>query len=302
MITLAELALNSQDKLVQGFINELLTDSYLLSAMPFDDCLSSNGQSDLVYAYKRVTSPASASFRALNSEGTPSEPGIARVVTNVGILNSVFEMDRVSVAAASELLEVRLGEAKNAIIRKFNSQGIVGKKSSDENAYDGLDVALTGSSTEVKSALDLSTVDLMKTNALAFSNEMDTMLSNLDGDPGAIIVGRAMKVKLNTLAKALGINQLIQDDAGKTIDNWGGIPIVRLTDGALTSNDIYAVRFGLDGFHGITLSGGNAISVHEPDFTQAGAVHKGDAEFVCGVALKATKAAGVLRAKTVSAG
>ena len=36
-ITLTELAANSTDKLVQGFTNEVVTDSFLLGAMPFDD-------------------------------------------------------------------------------------------------------------------------------------------------------------------------------------------------------------------------------------------------------------------------
>mgnify|MGYP000925498656 CR=1 FL=1 len=68
MITLADLATNSGDKLVQGFINELVTDNYLLGALTFDDCMTATGTSDLVYSYKRVKTPASAAFRALNAE------------------------------------------------------------------------------------------------------------------------------------------------------------------------------------------------------------------------------------------
>ncbi|WP_282710286.1 hypothetical protein [Lancefieldella sp. Marseille-Q7238] len=71
MITLADLAANSGDKLVQGFINELVTDNYLLGALTFDDCMTATGTSDLVYSYKRVKTPPTAAFRALNAE-----PGI----------------------------------------------------------------------------------------------------------------------------------------------------------------------------------------------------------------------------------
>lgn len=53
MITLEELATNSDDKLAQGFTNELITDSFLLSRMTFDDCLSSSGTSDLAHSYVR---------------------------------------------------------------------------------------------------------------------------------------------------------------------------------------------------------------------------------------------------------
>jgi len=63
--------------------------------------------------------------------------------------------------------------------------------------------------------------------------------------------------------------------------------------GGLT--DIYAVRFGLDAFHGVSVPG-NLINQWLPDFTTAGAVKKGEVEMgPVAVVLKASKAAGVLR-------
>jgi hypothetical protein len=63
--------------------------------------------------------------------------------------------------------------------------------------------------------------------------------------------------------------------------------------GGLT--DIYAVRFGLDGFHGVSVPG-QLIKTWLPDFTLAGAVKKGEVEMgPVAVALKASRAAGVLR-------
>ena len=63
--------------------------------------------------------------------------------------------------------------------------------------------------------------------------------------------------------------------------------------GGLT--DIYAVRFGLDGFHGVAVPG-QLIKTWLPDFSLAGAVKKGEVEMgPVAVALKATRAAGVLR-------
>jgi hypothetical protein len=63
--------------------------------------------------------------------------------------------------------------------------------------------------------------------------------------------------------------------------------------GGLT--DIYAVRFGLDGFHGVAVPG-QLIKQWLPDFSLAGAVKKGEVEMgPVAVALKASKAAGVLR-------
>lgn len=295
MITLAELATNSDDKLVQGFINEIVTDNYLLGAMTFDDCLTSAGTSDLVYAYKRVKTPMTAKFRALNSEPEKSKPEVERITTRVGILSDAWEMDRVSKEAADDLYQLHVEESKNAIIRAFNKTVINGDTDADENGFDGLDKAVKGSSTEMTSAVDLSTVT--KESALAFAEEMDTMLSLLMRDPDVILVSRAMKAKVNAVCRVLGIANVTADSAGHRVSSWDTIPLQEMKDGALETNDIYPVCLGMDAFHGITLKGGNAISVNLPDWTKPGAVKTGDAEFVCGCALKKTKAAGVLRAK-----
>ena len=61
------------------------------------------------------------------------------------------------------------------------------------------------------------------------------------------------------------------------------------------TTDIYVVRLGLDGFHAVSPQGGVGLNTILPDFTQAGAVHKGEVELVGCVALKSTKAASVLR-------
>lgn len=299
MITLAQLAKNSNNKLVRGFINELITDSFLLSAMQFDDVLDSNGESNLVYAYNRVVSPASAQIRTINQENeTFSEPAIEQYSASPAILNSQFQVDRVTAQAGPSLVALRVAEAKNAIIRKFNAGLIRGGVAADSEAgsFDGLSKALTDSSTELTSFIDLSTADLIKANALAFSFEMDALLGKLSSDPTCLLVNPAMATKISQVCRVLGTYQTTTDTAGKRTVYWDGIPIQPLTDGALVANDIYAVTFASDGFHGFTLKGGQAITVNPPDLTGAGAIKKGDVEFVVGCALKATKAAAVLRA------
>ncbi|MDY6084631.1 MAG: PBSX family phage terminase large subunit [Dialister sp.] len=58
---------------------------------------------------------------------------------------------------------------------------------------------------------------------------------------------------------------------------------------------IDAVRFGLDGFHAVSMAGVPPVQIWLPDFNTAGAVKPGEVEMVAAVALKATKAAAVLR-------
>jgi hypothetical protein len=297
MITLAQMAKNANQKLVQGFINELVTDSFLLNALTFDDCLDSNGESKLVYAYDRVITPASAQLREINSENaTFSTPEIEQYTTSPAVINSQFKIDRVTGTAAPSLLALHLEEAKNAIIRTFGNLVINGDKADDPLAFDGLSKALTGSDTEVASEVDLTTAANIKANAFDFAAELDDLLTRLSGDPGVLLVGRKGKNRLAQVGRALGIYQLAEAEAGRRIAYWDGVPVQQLADGIIANDDIYAVRFGPKEFHGITLTGGRAIAINPPDFDSAGAIKPGDAELVAGVVLKATKAAGVLRA------
>lgn len=298
-ITLQELAKNSDDKLVQGFISEVITDSYLLSALTFDDCISSTGTSDMVYAYKRVKTPMEAKFRALNEEPAKSKPEIERITTRIAILSDAWEMDRVARDAAPDLYETYLEESKNAIIRKFNSTVVGGDTETDANGFDGLDKALKGTATDFTSNVDLSVID--KSSALAFAEEMDNLFSALVRTPDVVMTSPSMKVKINAICRVLGLATTTPDSAGKQVSAWNGVRIEELRDGSLTGNAIYAACLGLNELHGVTLNGSNAIAVHLPDWNAPGAVKSGDAEFVCGLALKKTKAAGVLRPKGTAA-
>lgn len=293
--TLEVLAANSQDKLKQGFVNELITDSYILNLMPFDDCLTAGGTSDLVYAYKRVKTGATAKFRALNEEPTESEVAIEKITTKPGILSSKWTMDRVAKAAANDLYELKVAESKNAIIRMFNKTLVSGDTATETKGFDGLDKALTGSSTEFTSAVDLTSLD--KATALAFATEMDTLLASLTRDPDVLAVSPHMATVMNAVCRYLGMDTITMDDAGHRVHDWDGIRIEKLRDGALATNDVYALCLGMEEVHGITLAGDAGVSVALPDWSTPGAVKSGDSEFVCGLALKKTKAAGVLRPK-----
>ena len=50
-----------------------------------------------------------------------------------------------------------------------------------------------------------------------------------------------------------------------------------------------------DGFHGVSLTGSNAVRAYVPDFDQPGAVKTGEVEMVAATVLKNTAHAGVLR-------
>ena len=295
-ILLADLARNSGDKLVQGFVNELITDSILLSRMQFDDCMTAEG-SDLVYSYKRITQPMEAKVRKLNAEPEETDLKFERVHTNVAIISAEFPFDRVAKSAAESLYTEKVEELKNAIIRKFNALVCMGAEPLEGedgyNGFEGLDHILEGGPTEVTSAVDLTTID--QESALAFASEMDDLFSRLSRTPDVLLMAPAMKTKVNAVCRVLGLSNVTTDTAGHIVTTWNGVPIEEMKDGALTTLDIYAICFGMEEFHGITLKGDSAVTVSLPTWTDPGAVKKTDAEFVAGCALKQRYAAGVLR-------
>lgn len=304
-VTLQQLKLATQDKIAQGLISELQASSLLLDRLTFADCVSAAGGSNLTYGYNRVKTPSKAAFRNLNAEYTPSEAEFEPVTVELGILGGSYEIDRVVAQATSgapvDEVIVQLSEKRKATVRAFNNAVVNGTKATGR--FDGLAAGLAGTATEATSIVDISTFDAMKDNAIAFMYDFKQWLKKLSRKPDLLLVGSTMATKLETIASILGQYQVKTTEAGLDYGMFAGIPFEDLgpanetgTD-VIATEDVYGVCLGLDEFHGVTLTGGNALSVYTPDFDAPGAVKKGEVEFVCATALKATKAAGVYHPK-----
>ena len=315
-VTLAQARLNVQDDLQAGIIDEFAKSSYLLNALTFDDCVSpTGGGATLTYGYTRLITQPTAAFRAVNTEYTPQEVEKQRYTVDLKVFGGAYEVDRIIAGMGGIADEVALQAAQKAKAASalFCDTVINGDSSEDSNAFDGLEVALTGSSTEFNTttAIDLSTSALVTTNYMEFLDMLDEFLTTLDGTPSALLGNTKMCAKLRAVARRAGMYHTTQDSWGRTVEQYGNIPFIDLGAKAGSNEDIigttsgetslYAVRFGLDGFHGISMAGQPPVRMWLPDFSTAGAVKKGEVEMVAAVALKRTKAAGVFRKIKVSA-
>ena len=313
-VTLAQAKLNVTDDLQAGIIDEFAKSSFILNNIPFDDCVSpTGGGATLTYGYTRLITQPTAAFRAVNTEYTPQEVTRQRYTTDLKVFGGSYEIDRIIAGMGGIVSEVALQSAQKvkAASALFSDTIINGNSSTNENVFDGLEVALTGSDTEVTSNIDLSTSALVDANYMAFLDELDEFLMNLDGTPSALMGNTKMIAKLRAIARRAGMYQTTKNDFGQQVEWYGNVPFVDLgakpgsndpivatTDG---TTSLYAVRFGIDGFHAISMAGQPPVNIWLPDFSTAGAVKKGEVEMVAGCALKATKAAGVLRDIKVSA-
>ena len=308
-VTLAQSKLNVTDDLQLGVIDEFRKSSWLMNNMTFADVASPvGGGNGYTYAYTRLVSQPTADFRSVNSEYTPAEVTKQRYTADLKIFGGAFEIDRIiaNTGGIVDEMTLQMQQKIKAAGALFNDTVINGNSSTDADAFDGLDVALTGSDTEWENGIiDLSTAEAIKTNGDAFMLMLHKCLGKLDGQPSAFLCNADMKATLEYLAKYLGRYQESKDDFGNYYSMYNGIPIIDVgtkagSNEAVIGNgdngsSLYIVRLGLDGFHAISRAGAPIIDTWMPDFTTAGAVKKGEVEMVAACALKATKAAGVIR-------
>ena len=311
-ITLAEAQKNVQDALQMGVIDEFRKSSFLLDHLTFDDAVSpTGGGATLTYAYTRLKTQPSASFRAINSEYTPSSVEKERFTADLKVFGGSFEIDRIIAGMGGIVSEVdlQIKQKVKAAQALFNDTFINGDSATDTNAFDGLEKALTGSSTEYNTttAIDLSTSALVTDNYMTFLDMIDEFLSGLDGVPSFLGGNSKMIAKLRACARRAGMYQITPNDFGMQVESYNGIPFVDFGAKAGTNTPIvgidstegttslYAGRLGLDGLHGISMAGQSPVNIWLPNFKDAGAVKKGEVEMVAAMALKASKAAGVFR-------
>ena len=324
-MTLAEMKVGMSDKLQESVVDTFIRQSEVLELLPFDNSLSPGGGSTLTYGYIQKKLPSATSFRAINEEYTASQATVEKKSVDLKIFGGSFELDRVIKQAEGMYnnMALQLEEKVISAVGTFHNAMINGDSSSDAEQFDGLDKFLVGQSTEfgTGAVIDLSTMTKLKENADVFY-EMQLKLINRTG-AHALFVNEGMKTKIQTVARVLGYKTESKEDFGRTITTIGegNVRLIDLKNIVTTSGgaavetpiigtktrtvasvsttgltDIYAVKFGvLDGFHGVTLTGSNGITSYLPDFNQPGAVKKGEVEMVGCVALKNTKAAGVLR-------
>lgn len=321
-ITLAEAKVGMADKVDQQIVDMFRRSSLLLDRLTFDNAISpGTGGSTLVYGYTQLKTPSTAAVRAINSEYTANEAKREKKTTQAIIMGGAFEVDRViqDTSGAIDELVFQADEKIKATANFFTNCVINGTAAGTAatgkttGTFDGLNKLLANSSTEYTATADLSTSANVTANYNQFLDELDEFISGLDGMPDMLLMNRKMLSKLRGIARRAGYYESTKDDFGRVVETYNGIALMdagEFYDGTKTvdivadtaagsgtfgTSDIYAVKFGLDAFHGISPTGTKVITSYMPDLTLPGAVKKGEVELVAGVALKNTLKAGHMK-------
>ncbi len=314
-ITLAEAKVGMTDKIDQQIVDMFRRSSLLLDNMVFDNVISpGTGGSTLTYGYIQLKTPSTAAVRTINGEYTPGEAKREQKTTNAIIMGGSFKVDRVlqNTSGAADELAFQAEQKIKATANFFHNMTING--TSEDGGFDGLKKLLAGTANEVTSQVSLTTSQELDQNYNAFLDEMDSFISTLDGAPSMLLMNRAMLIKLRSIARRAGYYERTQDDFGRVVETYAGVPMMdmgKYFNGAssldVVETDaegktcIYAVSLGLDGFHGISPMGDGVITSYMPDLSTPGAVKTGEVELVAGVALKNTLKAAVLKGIAISA-
>jgi hypothetical protein len=324
-ITLEQAKVGMADKVDQQVVDEFRRSSLLLDRLVFDNAVSpGTGGSTLTYGYQRLKTPSTAQFRDINEEYTANEADREDIYVKLKIFGGAFQIDRVIQDTSGQIDEMQFQLQQKIIGARnlFHYTVINGDSAVDSKAFDGLNKALAGSSTELNTGdvIDVSTAAAIEADKFALLDAIDSFLAELDGRPSMLMGNSKLITKIKSVARRAGYLTQTEDAFGRTVDAYDNIPLVDLgyfvqvsggvpttvpvvpivertinTQNVTGLTDLYAVSIGLDGFHGVTVTGNAVIRTYLPDFNSPGAVKTGEVEMVAAIALKATRKAGVLR-------
>lgn len=331
-ITLADAQQNVQDDVDFNVIDQYRRKSWLLDQLTFDDCVSpGTGGATLTYSYTRLVNARQVAFRAINSEYTPNKATRTKASVDLVPLGGSFQVDRVIAdlgSAQTNEVNFQMNQLIDGSINGFVNQLVNGDTAVNANGFDGLDAMLVGTSTEmIPNSGTTGYVDWTNTTVSDQNKAndaidlLDEFLALIVGGADAIIGNTKSITRVRSIARRAGYYTRSEDAFGNPVEMVGTSVLVdagttvaeasttetyvvpvetRDPDGAGAGGnitgltDLYAVKFGLDAFHGVSKVG-PLMKTWLPDFSLAGAVKTGEIESVVAPVLKRTTAAAVLR-------
>lgn len=323
---MAPVTLEQAKNFVQTDLDPFVIDGFrsvspLLNLLTFDTAVNpAGGGGTLTYGYNRVKSPSTAAFRELNKEYEDSTADVEQKVVNLVPLGGRFEIDRVIAgigSSAANEVKFQMEQKIKASALEFTNAVINGDTGVNASGFDGLNKALVDTTQEIKDEFDWTGTS--EDAAFGVLDSIDQLTGALDG-AATVLIGNSRAIN-KVRAAARRTNAFVSAPTGLINSNGQEIMAERVgnvylvdaglkpgtgddviaTEGGTTS--LYAVRLGLDGFHGVTTTGNNGlVKTWLPDFTTAGAVKSGEVEMgPLAVALKSQRAAAVLRNVKIAA-
>ncbi|GAA5437564.1 major capsid protein [Deinococcus aquaticus] len=275
-LTLIEAQKLVQDEVQSGVIYNTYIQNPLLGLLPFENITGT------ATVYVRDSGLAAGSTtRAINADYVEGTQAFTRLTASLGRLGGKAQVDNfleVTGSNVTDQLAAQIASKARSTAIAFQDQFFNGDVTVDANGFDGLKKLLTATSQDMTAATVITLDDV------------DSALLAIEGDASAIFVNDKTLAKLNGLARASGLVKYNDIDlVGSRVSSYAGIPLIRAGRNAagqiLADGEIYAVRFGVDGVHGIQANT-PTVKVISPDDNATAPVWTARIDWYAGLAQK----------------
>jgi hypothetical protein len=254
-LTLAQAAATSTNMMGRGVMEVIATSSVVLDRLPFED-IEGNA-----FQYYSENALPGTEFRAVNAGYTESTGSLTSATESLVILGGDADVDRYLQQTRSNLFDQRATQLTlkaKAVEAKFSDTFVNGNTGTDANAFNGIKARLTGSQLLSAATNGLTvngSTDVLRQDFLDLLDGLIAAVPNCD----VLYCNAAVLSKLRSAMRRLTIGTTQQDELGRYVDTYNGIPIVDIgnkadgtpiipqteTQGSSSlASSIYAVHFG----------------------------------------------------------
>lgn len=287
----------SQNQVVQGIIEEIITVNGMFALLPFAKI---DGKA---YLYKRENTLPTVVYLDPSEDVPESAATFTEVVTKLRILIGDVDVDKFlneTMSDTESQLGTQIALKAKAMARTFQGSVVNGDSVANPKEFDGLR-ALTVESQTIAAGTNGGALTLA---------QLDQLVDSVPNGPDFIMMRSATRRAFVAQLRAAGGNtgQLLQHPNFDTpVLQHNGVPIVindylpidEVQGTATATTSVYAVRANeMDGLHG--LYGGDAVGIRVESI---GTVQNKDAvrtrlKWYCGMALKSTRSVARLKGIT----
>jgi hypothetical protein len=278
----------SQNQVVQGLIEEIITVNEMFALLPFAQV---NGKA---FLYKRENTLPTVSFLDVDDVVPEDAAKFDEIVTKLRILAGDVDVDKFlneTMSDTEDQLATQLALKAKAMARQFQDTSVNGDATENAKSFDGMRALVTGDQTISAGA---------NGSALTLS-ALDQLVDQVPNKPDFLVMRSGTRRAYVALLRAAGGNTaaMIQHpNFDVPVLAHNGIPVI-LNDwlpgnevqgtGTATCS-VYAVRANeLDGIHGLYGGAQAGIRVEAIGTVQNKDAIRTRVKWYCGMALKSTK-------------
>lgn len=244
-LTLVEAAKLTQDLLLRGVVETIVSESQVLAYLPFMDVTGN------ALTYNQEATLPTATFMAVGDTWTEDTPTFTQKTAKLAILGGDADVDNFlqqTYSNPNDLAAAVVAAKAKAVARKWSDTFFNGDSAIDAKSFDGLH-KLIPSAQRRKANND---------NANGGALNLDDMDQLVDlvkpGKPDAIFLSKRSRRKLKQLRRSGGnVLEVDVDQFGRRVEYYDGIPLVvddfildnrTVGTSAGICSTMYAVQFG----------------------------------------------------------